>query len=117
MEFHGPRTQILAENTATNATVIVRTVPAGKKFFLIESMLSTNGGAAGIAQVAIRDAADAHVRYINRIDSLSAVGAAPADHFEPGWPVELPAGYDITVISGVGALIAEAGIFGYEVDA
>ncbi len=117
MEFHGPRTQILKEAAVTNDTAVVYTVPAGKKFFLIESMLKTDAGAAGVGHGEIRTALDVRIRYINFIDVITNDQAvALADHFEPGWPVELAVGEDIAVTSDVASLEAQLNIFGFEVD-
>jgi len=107
MEFHGPRTQILDEGTATNATVIIYTVPANKIFWLMEALLTVDGGAAGQARIEIRNATDVHVRDVCRIEVVTAVGVAPSDHFQPQYAIEIPAGYDITIISGAASLVAE----------
>lgn len=118
MEFHGPRTQIFREAKIIDGTIIVYTVPTGKKFFLIESALVTDAGATGSAFVEIRDVLDAHVRHINFMDVRSNnQGIVGADHFEPGWPVEMAAGEDIAVQSSTSSLEAECDIFGFEVDA
>ena len=93
-------------------------MPAGKKFFLIESMLKTDAGAAGVANGEIRTALDAHIRNINFIDLITNDQAvALPDHFEPGWPVEMAAGEDIAVTSDAASLEAQLNIFGFEVDA
>ncbi len=117
MEFHGPRTQIFKEVIVTDDTAIVYTVPDGKIFHLIESMLVTDAGAAGKAEVGIRDENDVHIRHINFVDVRSNnQGIVGADHCEPGWPIELPSGWDITVMSDTASLEAEVDIFGFEVD-
>ena len=118
MEFHGPRTQIIDEATAVNETTIVYTVPSGKKFFLIESMLKTDAGATGTAEVEIRDNSDVHLRDINFMDVReNNKGVIPADHFNPCWPIEMSEGEDICVISDSASLEAQADIFGFEVNA
>ncbi len=118
MDFHGPRDQIFKEATVTNGTVVVYTVPEGKIFYLIESMLVTDVGAgSGVTFVAIRDGDDAHVRHLNNVRIKSQAGVILADHFEPGFPVDLPAGYDIALTSSIGSLLCEVDIFGMLVNA
>ncbi len=116
MEFHGPRTQILDEGIATNQTTIVYTVPANKKFFLVESMVHPTTVAIGIGYVEIRNGSGVRVRHLNQINIDTQIGESPADHFNPGWPVELPEGYDITIVSNAAGLTVEGDIFGFEVD-
>ncbi len=118
MEFHGPRTQILDEAVATNETVIVYTVPVGKKFFLIEAMLVMDAGATGVGEVEIRSVANAHIRHICHMDVReNNKGIITSDHFEPGWPVEMSIGQNIAVSSNTGSLEAQCDIFGFEVNA
>jgi len=118
MNFHGPRTQIFKEAIVTDDTVVVYTVPVGKKFFLVESMLVTDAGAgSGVAFVEIRNVEDVHIRHINNVRIKSQAGVILADHFEPGWPVELPAGWDIALTSSVANLITEIDLFGFETNA
>lgn len=118
MEFHGPRTQILEEVAVTEDIAVVYTVPEGKKFFLIESMLITNAGANGIAHAEIRSALNVHIRDINFVHvRANNQGIVFADHFEPGWPVEMSAGEDIAVTSDTASLEAQCDLFGFEVDA
>jgi len=116
MEFHGPRTQILDNDTAENTTTVIYTVPANKIFHLIETSLSCDSGAIGFAKAAIRNDSDVIQRYINCIKVGAVATAVKADHFNPGFPVELLAGWDIVVSSDIASLIANLGIFGFEVD-
>lgn len=118
MDFHGGRTQIRTEGTATNATVVAYTVPAGRKFFLIEAMLNTDAGAVGSAYAEIRNALDVHVRNICFVNVQAVTeGVVLGDHFEPGFPVELAEGETVAVVSGVALLVAQLGISGFEVGA
>ncbi len=117
MEFHDPdRVQIILDDEATNETTVVYTVPAGKKFYLIESTLHVTAGAVGFAEVRIRNDSDVIQRHTNSI-FITILQVAPADHFCPNWPIELPAGWDIAVISSVAGLTVECDIFGYETNA
>jgi hypothetical protein len=111
MQFYGPRTQILDTDSAVNTTTIVYTVPAGKKFYLIWAKTLSDGGAAGTVYAAIRDGGAVEQTRIGRRD------ASGADDFQPGWPIELPATWDIVIVSGAALLTGELDIFGYEVDA
>ena len=118
MNFDGPRTQILTEAIATNETVVVYTVPVGKKFFLIETMLVMDAGATGTGEVEIRSDAGAHIRHVCNINIReNNKGIVPSDHFEPGWPIEMSEGQDISVMSDTASLAAQCDIFGFEVDA
>ena len=54
MDFHGPSTQILLEDSAINDEAIVYTVPVGKIFHLISAGTSTNGGAIGTVKGCIK---------------------------------------------------------------
>ena len=115
MEFHGPRTQILAEKTATDSSEIVYTVPVGKKFFMIESILVVDAGATGNAEVEIHTPTHVHIRHLNWISIReNNKGIIPADHCEPSWPIELLAGQHIMVTSDTASLEAQADIFGFE---
>jgi len=118
MEFHGPRTQITTEAIATDETVVVYTVPTGKKFCLIECMLVTDAGATGSGMVEIRTPLGVHIRHLNHMDVReNNKGVIPADHFEPGWPIEMSVGQDIAVTSDSASLAAQCDIFGFEVNA
>jgi len=118
MEFHGPRTQIFKEIIATNETLVVYTVPTGKKFYLVESMLVMDAGATGEGYVEVRSPTNVHIRHINHVDVReNNKGVIPGDHFEPGWPVELTVGENIAVVSDSASLAAECDVFGFEVDA
>ncbi len=118
MDFHGPRTQIFKEAKVTDGTAIVYTVPINKVFWIIESMLVTDAGAAGKAEVEIRDESDVHIRHLNFVDVRSNnQGIVGADHFNPSWPIKMLEGEDIAVISDTASLEAHADIFGFEVDA
>ncbi len=118
MDFHGPRTQIFKEENATNETVIIYTVPDGKEFHFIEATLKTDAGAAGTAELGVRDGDDVLVRHVCFVDVRSNnQGIVGGDTFEPAFAPVIPAGYDIFVTSDTGSLEAEGDIFGFEVPA
>ena len=118
MEFHDPdRVQILAEDSAVNTTTVVYTVPAGKKFYLISSDLDTDGGAVGIVTGVIQDGTPTIQKNINQIRVGATAQVIPMDHAEPGWPIEIPAAWEIAVISDTALLTGTLSIFGYEVNA
>ena len=122
MQFFGipaNRTQIFQEASANDGTTILYTVPVGKKLLLIEASLHiiTSAPSAGFCNISVRDGSDVHIRDFCAIEIGSSINIVPMNHFEPGWIVEFPAGYDIVVISDTSGLIAEGDIFGFEVNA
>ena len=118
MQFYGERTQTLLEQTVVNDAAIVYEVPVGKKFLLIECMLVTVATGAGRAYVAIHNEAHVHIRHLCSVNVReNNKGVVLADHFEPGWPIELLATQHLMVTSDSGNIIAECDGFGYEVDA
>lgn len=116
MDFHGPRTQILENDTAENTTTVVYTVPVGKTFWLVEAELSCDAGAIGISKASIRNELDVYQRSICCVKIGATATAIKADHFNPGFPVELKTGWDIIVESDVSGLVSALSIFGFEVD-
>ena len=104
--------QIALEVAATNAIVIVYTVPAGKVLYLVEAMLwSLNN--SGIKKLYIRDAADAMWRHLCYIVALSAAGVPNADHWNAWPPLEVPAGYDVCVSGSAAGITGNGAIFGW----
>ena len=117
-KLYGTLDQIIDEAVATDETVVVYTVPAGKKFDLVEAMLVTDAGATGTGSVEIRSPADAHIRHLCHMDVReNNKGVVPADHFQPCYPLTLTAGQDIAVVSDSASLEAQCDIFGFESDA
>jgi len=117
MEFHGPRTQILLEASATNDDVVVYTVPAGKKFWLISAGVHSDGGAVGTVKGCIHNALDVIQKTIGRIKVGATALVFPSVPFQPSYPVEMSAGWYMCIHSDVGSLEGTLSIFGFEVDA
>ena len=118
MEFHDPsRVQTLLEDEATDETVIMYTVPVGKQFHIVSSILFTDNGAIGFASIAVVTAADVHKQYLNQLSVKTEIGIIPADHYTPGWPMDLVAGEKIVLFSSVASLVAKGDLFGYEANA
>ncbi len=120
MQFFGDptkRTQITQKASAEDATVVLYTVPADKKFYLISVMMRITTGAAGVSKVAMRTVGDVDIMTLAGVGIASALGSLPSDHFSPDWPIELTAGQDIAVSTNASGLAAEANLFGYEVNA
>jgi len=117
MEFHGPRTQILLEDSAINEDVTVYTVPVGKKFYLISAGTSTNGGAIGSIYACVKNALGVVQKTIGAMKIGATTLVFPSIPFSPGWPVTLTAGWYMCVHSDAALLEGTLSIFGFEVDA
>jgi len=118
MEFHDPnKVQRLLEEEATDETTVLYTVPAGKQFHIVSSILFTDNGAVGFASIAIVTGADVHKQYLNQLSIKTEVGIIPADHYSPCWPMDLVAGEKIVLFSSVASLVAKGDVFGYEANA
>lgn len=105
--------QALAWKSVTNATGIVYTVPAGKLLLLTYAMLQCNGDAAGSGELYIRDLGDVLVWTILRVRCKTSVGAYPCVCSPFVYPIEIPAGYDVAVISGASGLDVCGAIAGW----
>ena len=116
MDFHGPKTQITESDTATLGTTVLYTVPTAKKLFLISGSVS-GLGATGEASLVVRNGSAVVQYVIGSQITLSAVGIHIASRHEPSFPMELPATWDIAVISDTAAHVATGSIFGMETNA
>ena len=106
-------TQILKENDAENETTIVHTVTTGKVLYLCSMILGYYAIAAGYAYGRIRDDSDETVTTVF-IDTIQA-GSDGKGTFASFWPpMEIPASYDIIVISSAVGLKPNLTIFGWE---
>ena len=116
MDFHGPSTQILLEDSATDDETIIYTVPVNKIFHLISAGTSTDGGAIGTVRGCIKNA----LGVIQKTIGLMKVGATtlvfPSIPFSPGWPVKMTAGWNMCIHSDAAILEGTLSIFGLEVD-
>jgi len=106
-------TQIAKWNIATDETTILHTVTAGKVLYLCTSILTSNTIVAGSIYLQIRDLADAVWFILAKTrQSTTSWGQAFCQTFWP--PLEVPAGYDIVVVSSPGSVTAIGSIFGWE---
>lgn len=106
-------TQVLKENYVSNATLVLHTVTAGKTLYLCSAYASYYISATGIiGRLFVRDVADFTV-YSFSICNSGALGQMESTpSYNP--PIEIPAGYDICLISGAASMVIRAGIHGWE---
>ena len=116
MDFHGPRTQILLEASATDDHAIVYTVPDGKIFHLISAGTSTDGGAVGTVKACIHNALGVVQKTIGKMKIGATTLVFPSIPFSPNWPVKLIAGWYMCIHSDAASLEGTLSIFGLEVD-
>lgn len=116
MNFYGPRTQILKQDSVAGSTTVVYTVPTGKKFWLVSSLVTTDGSAIGSVRGVIRNESAVIQEVIGQITLKSLPVVCPGCPFNPCFPVELLEGWDLAIISDAGSLIGVLNIFGFEVD-
>lgn len=108
-------TRVEASGLASNATVILHTVTAGKTFYLCGIMFDSKRTAVSTAHMAVRNAADVeqyrllqpHAPAANEFISEGGVGFHCA--------VPIPAGWDIYLVSAAATQSIGAFIYGYEV--
>jgi len=105
-------TQVLQNAGATNNTVAVYTVPAGDIFYLVSWNLSVTVVATGYVYLAVRNAGAA-IQYVCELIKCEAATTIPGRSGMVLPPIELPAGWDIAVLSSAVGLTADASIFGY----
>ena len=108
-----PGTQVAKSATATNAIVIVYTVPSGKTLYLNSCSLNFLASAATVFYLGVRDTADVDQYYI--ITLTGAVATADTGHSMTfPIPLEIPAGWDIFVRSTTASGTAYGFIHGFE---
>ena len=105
--------QILKSNAVNNATGIVHTVTASKTFYMTGFQLAYEFTAVGVATFAIRNAIDAQTAVLFQISPAVAHNGSIANSFD-FQPIEIPAEYDIYIISSVAAVTIRAHISGWE---
>jgi len=105
--------QVAKSGTAVNNTVIIHTVTAGKNLYLVTAQIFTVNSVAAYGNLWVRDGADATWLYLGGL--VSAAGQAiPGQTWYSYPPVEVPAGYDICVVSTALAFNVVGSIFGWE---
>jgi len=105
--------QIFHNAIATNARVILYTVPSGKTLYLCETTVRTDSNVTGWCYVHVRDITDTFVRVLCMINVIANV-IIPTDHNHFWPPVEIPENYTIAVESNTAGLNAYGSIFGWE---
>lgn len=102
--------QVMKYTGATNNTVIIYTVPAGKTLLLWDWVHDTFTNGAAIGQIAARDDADVAFAYI----STHSFGAAGTKIGSLAYsvPIELYAGYDVVIISNIAGCTSRGMIHG-----
>jgi len=105
--------QVAKSALATNNTVILHTVTAGKTLFLTTMVYGTDPEAVGLCQMQVRNVADV-VQYTiqNFIPRTTSTSFSGSITFNP--PLEIPAGYDIILVSGIAMLDLNCFINGWE---
>jgi hypothetical protein len=116
MDFSGPRDQKLLEGSVAGSTTVIYTVPAGKIFWLVASLVTTDGVAGGIVRGVIRNASDVIQMAIGQITVGAPSLVCPGCPFIPGWPIKLTEGWDLAIISDAGSLVGVLNVFGFETD-
>jgi hypothetical protein len=105
--------QVAKTAQALNATVVVHTVTAGKTLFLVQANLVPLAHTSSYSRMYIRDGADALWFYLCGANNQAGLTwACPS--FEPMIPLEVPAGYDLVVVSGAATVTVQGSIFGWE---
>ena len=104
--------QVAEHAAATDATVIIYTVPVGKTFFLCSSLLKTNSNTTGLIVLYINNAAPAFRYDLGAIRGIVDLPVHSVNsNFWP--PLELPAGYIAVLFSSAVGLTAEGSLFGW----
>ena len=105
--------QVAIGQQASNTSVIVRTVPAGKTLFLT-SLVFSSGWGAGLGTLFVRDAGDSALYTICTFQFSSAVGPPGVvfGSFNP--PLEIFSAYDLVITSGAAGHISNVFIHGWE---
>lgn len=107
-------TQVLKSGDAENETAILYTVTAGKILYLSSLVFSLTFGAdvSGHCRVAIRDEDDLNPVDIINVTHRTYNGAGIPCSFCP--PIEIPALWDIFLVSSIADLFVQCFIHGYE---
>lgn len=105
-------TQVVGSGNAHNSTVILYTVPAGKTFFLCAADICVYLGVAGSeGHLYVRDDGDVLQYRIFKLYSPNLTSEANSLSFMP--PLEIPAGWDICVLSSAVGIYVNAFIHGW----
>ena len=95
-----------------NTTAIIHTVTAGKTLFLVSCRLMVTATGAGSILLRVRDDEDTFLYTIDRFYApINGTWSSPTYFFPP---LEIPAGYDIFVLSSALNCFGHSHIFGWE---
>jgi len=115
-EIHGPREDIVIEDTATNEDKILYTVPANKILYLQEASLCSETTINGHGKLSYRNDSDVHIRFLCHMRYETAVGSHISDHFVAPHFLKILEGYDIMLHSSAIGLTIEGNFSGFLVD-
>jgi len=106
-------TQIAANVFVDNVTTIIYTVSAGKTLYLCHAILASTSIVAGNGVLKIRDAVDAD--WIHLARAYQTALSWGQNYSIPFWPpLEIPALYDVVVLSNAVGCSWLGGIHGWE---
>jgi len=106
-------TQIIKYGLANNSTVVLHTVSAGKTLYLYSFNIDVYTTTASFGgQLRVRDTTPAIVNILADLNAGANMSQAIAQDLY--YPIEIPAGYTIEIVSDVEAVIVVACIFGWE---
>lgn len=105
-------TQVAVPNSATNAEVVIYTVPAGTIFHLTWYGFSISALAAGRGVLAIYDDAPAIIAYLAETNVVLAVNT-PMSCCGLPFPIELLPDYTVRIYSSAAGLTARGSIAGW----
>jgi len=105
-------TQVLVWKAAVNATEVLYAVPAGKILYLTHMAIHVESDIAGSGYMHIRDGGGI-TQYFG-IAVKNIVGGSFCSNSESFWPpIEMPASWDVAVVSSIAALIVIGSIHGW----
>ena len=107
--------QVIENNAANNAVVIIYTVPAGKLFLLFGYFYHQYATAASTGYLAVYNAVPADVHHLAGGQSPAvSVFAVTRDYTVP---LEFPAGYSFRISSSAAGMYVQCSIDGILIDA
>lgn len=106
-------TQVQKSANASNNTVIIHTVTAGKTLYLTAAHILAVTGNASFGDIFVRNEADAEQYKLLTADSDGGVSGNNSASLPYAKPIKIPAGYDICVRSSAGNSV-HASISGWE---
>lgn len=106
-------TQVVKSDEIADTSAILHTVTTGKTLYLSHFTLCATRHVAASGFLAVRDGNDSQVYVISYVQSYTSTqGMAVSGSFLP--PLEIPAGYDVYLVSSDAGLFVNGFIHGYE---